>query len=370
MLKVNKIKEYIRNFHKKNEFYFVTITGQIIFVNLVFFISMLLYDKSLFSPSVGALLNWGASSPVLIAKGQWWRFISANFVHYGFLHFFLNMLALKTVGENLEKALGKTVFFVIYMISGTSAFIASTYLNMSLSSGASGAIFGLIGAGVVIENIYIKHNRRLFENLNNLSYKLKLLVFLKMRPYLFVAILNIILALVLNLLFSLFASFSIRIDNAAHISGMLCGMSLLGFLYFYRTTKSFKRNFGILGFLIFILGIVYAGGYIAMSDYIKQKIVRSAIVSKSKMESIYHLTEAIEIDNSFAEARFRRAVLLLKIGEIRYSYTDFYEATKNIFYWNKFLELEKSREIQEYIENYNLIKEELKKNKGIKEYKT
>ena len=147
-------------------------------------------------------------------------------------------------------------------------------------------------------------------------------------------------------------------------------MSLLSFLYFYRTKKSLIRNFGILGVLVFILGIIYAGGYISKSDYIKQKMLRYSIVSKSKMDSIYHLTKAIEIDSSFAEARFMRAVLLLKIGEVKYSYMDFYEATKNIFYWHKFLDLEKGGEIQEHIEIYNLIKKELKKNKNIKEYKT
>jgi rhomboid protease GluP len=100
-----------------------------------------------------ALMN-GASSPVLlefgsfyrglINLGEWWRFITPNFLHIGLLHVLFNSYALYQVGPLTEEIYGSTKFIFIYLITGIVAWIASYFFNIA-GAGASGAICGLIG---------------------------------------------------------------------------------------------------------------------------------------------------------------------------------------------------------------------------------
>jgi membrane associated rhomboid family serine protease len=90
--------------------------------------------------------------PYGVATGQWYRLITAAFLHGGILHLLFNMYALYILGPNLERLLGGKQFFALYFLSAlggsTLGFLFSE--PNSLSIGASGAIFGLLTATIVI----------------------------------------------------------------------------------------------------------------------------------------------------------------------------------------------------------------------------
>ncbi|MBR8830685.1 MAG: hypothetical protein N5P05_000815 [Chroococcopsis gigantea SAG 12.99] len=97
------------------------------------------------------LYNLGALVPQAVFSGQWWRLLTANFLHYGWLHFGTNMLGLLFVGQVAEAILGRIFFSILYLFSGTGALLIFTLLarrNQLLDAmlvGASAAIMGLVG---------------------------------------------------------------------------------------------------------------------------------------------------------------------------------------------------------------------------------
>ena len=88
-----------------------------------------------------------------VADGQYWRLLTATFLHFGFAHVLLNMLALLSLGPVLEQALGRTRFLALYLLSGVAGTTATYVLGdvRQTAAGASGAIFGLFAAAYVIE---------------------------------------------------------------------------------------------------------------------------------------------------------------------------------------------------------------------------
>lgn len=97
----------------------------------------------------------GASVPSLIWQGQWHRLVSANFLHMGPVHLLFNASAVFALGSLLERLLGPARLLVVYGIAGVASVFASAALRgNSLSLGASGAIFGLVGALAVINYRY------------------------------------------------------------------------------------------------------------------------------------------------------------------------------------------------------------------------
>ncbi len=99
-------------------------------------------------PDGQALIDLGGKAvPYIVQGGQWWRLITAGFLHGGTLHILMNMWVLFDLGTQVEEMYGTSRFLTIYLISNITGFIASMYLiPRSLSVGASAAIFGLIGA--------------------------------------------------------------------------------------------------------------------------------------------------------------------------------------------------------------------------------
>lgn len=110
------------------------------------------------STAVRVLVRFGAKVPLFIAQGQYWRLFTAIFLHIGFLHLVLNSYALYSLGPQVESLFGQSRFLAIYLLSGLTGSVASYALSPSLSAGASGAIFGLIGALAV----YLTHHRDIF----------------------------------------------------------------------------------------------------------------------------------------------------------------------------------------------------------------
>lgn len=125
----------------------LVVTRALIAINVAVFV---LTDvvKSVAPTQLGLFASaWTGSSVAGVAEGQWWRLITAGFLHFGVLHLAMNMVALWNLGQSLEPQLGRMRFIGLYFVSllGGSAG-ALVFAPNGLTGGASGAIFGLLGA--------------------------------------------------------------------------------------------------------------------------------------------------------------------------------------------------------------------------------
>lgn len=107
------------------------------------------------SQDQSVMLKLGAAYTPYIMDGQVIRLITSMFLHFGFPHLMNNMIVLVALGENLERMLGHVRYLLIYMIGGIFGNVLSLAADLrtgesSVSAGASGAIFALLGAIVVL----------------------------------------------------------------------------------------------------------------------------------------------------------------------------------------------------------------------------
>ena len=111
----------------------------------IFMLSLLLGGTRSFAISFGMI-------PSAIAQGEWWRLITSTLLHGSILHLLFNMYALYWLGPQLERALGHSRFAALYVLSALGGSVASYWFSdlLTVSVGASGAIFGLITATIVI----------------------------------------------------------------------------------------------------------------------------------------------------------------------------------------------------------------------------
>jgi membrane associated rhomboid family serine protease len=94
----------------------------------------------------------GALYGPLVAQGDWWRLITTSFLHYGPIHLGFNMLFLYWVGTPVEQYLGRARFLLVYLVSGLAGSAGALVLTPNgITVGASGAIFGILGAALVLE---------------------------------------------------------------------------------------------------------------------------------------------------------------------------------------------------------------------------
>ena len=150
------------------------------------------------------LRGFGAKQNNLIAEQhEYWRLITAIFIHIGFIHLFLNNYALWIIGQEIEQIYGSARFVTLYLVTGVIGSLGSYIFNpQATSAGASGAIFGLFGVMATFAFKYRKEIPAL------LSREIKR---------------RVLPIIALNLVFG----FSVRIvDNAAHIGGLVSGIAL------------------------------------------------------------------------------------------------------------------------------------------------
>jgi rhomboid protease GluP len=154
-------------------------------------------------PSVDALKGLGAQSNQLIASGEYWRLGTAMFLHAEPAHLAFNMYALFILGRDIEGFYGHLRFATIYLLCGLAGNVATYALGAPavVSVGASGAIFGLIGAEIAL----LVSNRLLFGS----SRRGRLL--------------NLAFLVGINLAYG-FANR--RINNLAHLGGLAAGLAL------------------------------------------------------------------------------------------------------------------------------------------------
>ncbi|MFL5653921.1 MAG: rhomboid family intramembrane serine protease [Ktedonobacteraceae bacterium] len=159
------------------------------------------------------LITYGAKDNDLIIQGQYWRFITPIFLHANLLHVGLNMFNFFVLGIFLERLVGHLRFLLIYLLTGVISIIASFYfMPQEISVGASGAIFGLVGA----YSVFVLTHRRAFRNNG------------------YPALLWLVLIIGVNLSIGLFIP---NVDNYAHLGGLLSGC-LLGWWFMPLYTLS------------------------------------------------------------------------------------------------------------------------------------
>ena len=145
-----------------------------------------------------ALNLLGAKNGVLILRyHQWWRLVTAGFLHGGMTHILMNSWVLFDIGAQVEEVYGANRMIVVYFLSTVGGFLASTYWSpFALSIGASAGIFGLIGAMIALG---VRHRSALGDHIRALYTRWA----------------------VYGLIFGLIPIF--RVDNAAHIGGLTAG---------------------------------------------------------------------------------------------------------------------------------------------------
>jgi rhomboid protease GluP len=127
------------------------VTPAIIGVNVTVFLLMLAAGASFVAGSGTVAVNFGANYGPLTWGGQPWRLIASAFVHFGIVHIAFNMYALHYGGSWTERLYGSARFAVIYLLSALSGSVVSSCWDATrLSAGASGAVFGVYGALLVL----------------------------------------------------------------------------------------------------------------------------------------------------------------------------------------------------------------------------
>lgn len=245
-LEVNNIKDFDLLMHvtndinskteKENKIYEETfkqkkiiITKVLIAINVLMFILMYLFGEG--SENNYNLIKFGALNKTLVMNGEYLRIITCSFLHIGIIHLVVNMYSLSIIGSQIENYFGKTKFLFIYLFSSITASLMSLLLSDTsvISAGASGAIFGLLGA-----LLYFGYHYRLY-----LGSVIKS---------------QIIPIILLNL----FIGFAISgIDNFAHIGGLIGGVFLAMIVGVNgKSTKSSQINGTIIS-LIFICFLIF-----------------------------------------------------------------------------------------------------------------
>lgn len=183
------------------ELHRVRVTPVLLVLCLLVFIAMVATGTSAFNPSVESLIHWGASFGPRTLNGEWWRLLSAAFVHVGVLHLLLNGFCLFQLGTIAEALLGNRRFVAVYLLSALGGSLLGLGIHpMTVSAGASGAIFGVAGA------LFALYRRNVGGTLPSLQKSLRSIV-----PF-----------ILYNLIFGLQPG----IDNAAHVGGLVTGIAL------------------------------------------------------------------------------------------------------------------------------------------------
>lgn len=236
---INVTNDINEKTEKENEkFNDVFSPKRIIFTNIISLICILMYvivgvyGNNFFNFDANVLAKFGANNILLVKNGEIYRLLTCAFLHVGLIHLVVNMYSLRVIGPSVEGLIGKGKFVFIYLISAISASLMSLVFVDSniVSVGASGAIFGLMGA-----LLYFGYHYRLYLNDAIKTQIIPVILF------------NLIIGFMMP-----------GIDNGAHIGGLIGGY--LATMAIGIKNKSEKKDM-INGWIVLIL-------YLAFLSYI------------------------------------------------------------------------------------------------------
>ena len=120
------------------------VTAALVVLNLGVFIGMIFGAGPIADPAT--LVAWGGNVGPRTSNGEWWRLLTAMFVHWGFWHLVASLAGLAQLGILLERLVGHVAFAALYLAAGVLAGLVSLFASpLTVTVGATGAIFGLYG---------------------------------------------------------------------------------------------------------------------------------------------------------------------------------------------------------------------------------
>ena len=193
------------------------VNGLLIALNVLFFLYLEITGSS--ENAYFMYTKCAMSAPAVLENGEYYRLLTAMFMHFGIRHIMNNMLVLFVLGDNLERALGHVKYLIFYLLCGIGSnwvsMMAHPTDTMTVSAGASGAIFGVVGGLLYV----VTANKGRLEDLSTRQ-------------------------LVIMIFFSLYLGYtSTGVDNTAHLSGLVIGIVLAIILY-HRPTGDWWANGG------------------------------------------------------------------------------------------------------------------------------
>jgi rhomboid protease GluP len=249
------------------------ISEYLIGINIIIFIIMFLIDPSF---STKTIVRFGAKVNFLIADGEYYRFITPIFLHLSFYHLGFNCLAIYILGRDIEAIFGKKRFLAIYFFSGFISSLASFLFNASISAGASGAVFGLLGSHIFLYFNFKERYKKIYGN-----------------SFLILIGINLVMGFVYP-----------NIDNFGHLGGLIGGVIITYAVHVKNHPFDLKRQ--IITFLIIpiiTLGITFTG------------------ISRYEDSVEYHIYKGLTLIRMEAYDRAKEAI---DLGESKYpQYSDF-----------------------------------------------
>lgn len=201
-------KENKKNILKENKG-----TAILVFANIIMFlISLMLNIKvgaGILDIDLSVLYKLGGLVNISLVGSEFYRFITNIFLHGGLTHIIFNMYALIAIGPTVEMVYGRKNFFIIYFVSGIGGAFLTSFTLQGVAIGASGAIFGLLGATLIF------------------AYRAKKAIG---KSFLF----NILSVIGVNIIIGITIP---NISNTAHMTGLFIGMLVSSIMYVYKYKK-------------------------------------------------------------------------------------------------------------------------------------
>jgi membrane associated rhomboid family serine protease len=200
----------------------------LIAANVAMFVLTVVLAQNLFSNSQSEFFYSLVSYAPSIADGQWWRPITSGFLHFGPVHLLLNMVALWFL-RDLELLLGRTRFAMLYFLSMLGGEAACYLFDdvQTISGGASGAVYGLLG-GLVVAVIRLKRDRH--------------------------TLMTVLGVLAVNIAFSVSVP---NISLLAHLGGLIVGAAVTAGMVYAPTAQRLQWQAGTVIVIVVVLAVLF-----------------------------------------------------------------------------------------------------------------
>ena len=293
----------------------VWVSYLLLFVNVLILIAMSFAGGSSNSE---VLIDFGAMYGPYLAAGQYWRLFTAMFIHVGIIHLLFNSFGLWIFGRMAEALFGSSKFVLIYVLAGLCGAVVSYIFNpIVIAAGASGAIFGILGAlAAFFSTMYKDPNARknLYGLLGLVGLNL-ILGFLSSSRARWAHMGGFASGFILGY-------FITPVSGYVHpVSGILLHPGYQGFYVINKLKKTIGRYIAILIVLLIIVGGIWLGNTTLPTNTATEVIrAQKLIEEKDYVAALTNIERAISVgspgDVFLGRAYFLRALIMTEYGDI------------------------------------------------------